>query len=46
MFEVVLSIIAIAILAASGWLGGILVYEHRVGVSTPREERVIDRRAA
>src|SRR5262245_8756560 len=46
MFGVVLSIIAIAVLAASGWLGGSLVYENRVGVSTPREERVIDRRAA
>jgi len=43
---VVLSIIAIAVLAVSGWLGGALVYEHRVGVSTPGEERVIDRRAA
>ena len=46
MFGVVLSIIALVVLAASGWLGGSLVYEHRVGVSTPREERVIDRRAA
>jgi len=46
MFGVVLSIVALAVLAASGWLGGALVYEHRVGVSTPREERVIDRRAA
>ena len=46
MFEIVLSIIAITVLAASGWLGGILVYEQRVGVSTPREEGVIGRRAA
>src|SRR5215831_10421425 len=46
MFEIVLSIIAIAVLAASGWLGGRLVYEHRVGVSIPREERIIGRRAA
>src|SRR5215470_8604266 len=46
LFGVVLSIIAIAILSASGWLGGSLVYEHRVGVGTPREERTIDRRAA
>jgi len=46
MFEIVLSIIAIAVLAASGWLGGRLVYEHRVGVSIPREEGVIGRRAA
>jgi len=46
MIDVVLSIIAIAVLAVSGWLGGALVYEHRVGVSTPGEERVIDRHAA
>jgi len=46
MIGVVLSIVAIAVLAVSGWLGGSLVYEHRVGISTPREERVIDRRAA
>ena len=46
MIGVVLSIIAIAVLAASGWLGGRLVYEHRVGVSIPREEGVIGRRAA
>ena len=43
---VVLSVIGIAVLAVSGWLGGSLVYEHRVGVSSLREERVIDRRAA
>ena len=43
---VVLSVIGIVVLAASGWLGGSLVYEHHVGVSSPREERVIDRRAA
>ena len=46
VFEFVLTIIALAILAGSGWLGGTLVYEHRIGVSTPPEERVIDRRAA
>jgi uncharacterized membrane protein len=43
---VALSIIGITLLAISGWLGGKLVYEHHVGVSTPREERVIDRRVA
>src|SRR5262245_15976342 len=46
MFGVALSVTAIVILAVSGWLGGRLVYEHRVGVSTPAEHRVIDRRAA
>ena len=43
---VALSIIGILVLAVSGWLGGSMVYQHRVGVSTPREERVIDRRVA
>jgi uncharacterized membrane protein len=33
-----LSVLAIAILAVSGWLGGALVYEHRVGVTEPRLE--------
>jgi uncharacterized membrane protein len=46
MFGLVLSVVGIAILAASGWLGGILVYEHRVGVSEPREERDTQRRVA
>jgi uncharacterized membrane protein len=30
----VLSVISVAILAVSGWLGGKLVYEHGVGVDT------------
>ncbi len=34
-FGVVLSIIATALLAVSGWLGGSLVYVHGVGVETP-----------
>jgi uncharacterized membrane protein len=46
MFGVALSIVGIAVLFVSGWLGGALVYEHRVGVSSPREERFIDRRVA
>jgi uncharacterized membrane protein len=46
MFGVMLSIVAIAVLAVSGWLGGAMVYEHHVGVSPSREEREIDRRAA
>jgi uncharacterized membrane protein len=31
----VLSIVSIALLAASGWIGGQLVYVHRVGVKEP-----------
>jgi uncharacterized membrane protein len=31
-----LSLLAIALLGASGWLGGKMVYEHAVGVDTPR----------
>ena len=46
MFGVALSIVGIAVLGVSGWLGGALVYEHRVGVSSSREERFIDRRVA
>ena len=34
-----LSVAAIAVLCVSGWMGGTLVYEHRVGVSTPRAEK-------
>jgi uncharacterized membrane protein len=43
---IALSIVGIGVLGISGWLGGSLVYEHHIGVSTPREERFIDRRAA
>jgi len=46
MLGVALSVIGIAVLSVSGWFGGSLVYEHRVGVSLPPEERVIDRRVA
>ena len=46
MLGLALSIVAVALLGVSGWLGGSLVYEHRVGVSTPREQREIERRAA
>jgi len=46
MFAVMLSVVAIVFLSVSGWLGGVLVYEHHVGVSPPRDEREIDRRAA
>jgi uncharacterized membrane protein len=46
VFGVVLSVVAVACLCLSGWFGGSLVYEHRVGVSPRREEREIERRAA
>jgi uncharacterized membrane protein len=46
MLAVALSIIGLALLAVSGWLGGTLVYEHRMGVSDRREDREIWRRAA
>jgi len=42
-FGVVLSVIAIAILAVSGWLGGSLVFVHGVAVEASTEEH---RRAA
>jgi uncharacterized membrane protein len=41
-----LSIIGIVILSVSGWLGGALVFEHRVGVAPPRDDRTTERRAA
>jgi len=46
MFEVVLSVVAIALLAVSGWLGGSLVYVHHVGLAPKRDSREIDRPAA
>jgi uncharacterized membrane protein len=46
VFEVMLSVAAISLMSISGWLGGSLVFEHRVGVAPKREEREIDRRAA
>src|SRR5262245_20572934 len=33
MFGVVLSVVAIALMAVSGWLGGSLVYVHHVGIA-------------
>ena len=48
VIPIALSVIGIAGLAVSGWLGGELVYRHAVGVTTdasvPREKR--DKRAA
>jgi len=43
-FAVVLSIVAIAFLAVSGWLGGSLVYVHGVAVETSSSKE--DKRAA
>jgi uncharacterized membrane protein len=43
-----LSIAGVALMSVSGWLGGEMVYRHRVGVEEPgeRDVRRIDRRAA
>jgi uncharacterized membrane protein len=43
---VILSVIGIALLGVSGWLGGELVYVHRVGVAEPTgaQESVSERR--
>jgi uncharacterized membrane protein len=46
VFGVMLSIIAIAFMSISGWLGGSLVYVHRVGIAPEREKREIERHAA
>ena len=46
VFGVVLSVVGIALLAASGWLGGRLVFEHGVGVNVRREQGEADRRVA
>jgi uncharacterized membrane protein len=45
-FPVILSAIGIALLGVSGWLGGELVYVHRVGVAEPpgSRESVSERR--
>jgi uncharacterized membrane protein len=43
-----LSIVGVALMFVSGWLGGEMVYRHRVGVEEPgeRDVRRLDRRAA
>jgi uncharacterized membrane protein len=45
---VTLTIVGVALMFASGWLGGELVYRHRVGVeeASEREPRRFDRRVA
>jgi uncharacterized membrane protein len=45
-FGVALSVLGIFFMGISGWLGGRLVYEGRVGVTEPRAEGEIDRRVA
>ena len=39
VFGVILSIIGLGIMAVSGWLGGSLVYVHRVAVEPSAQER-------
>ena len=39
-----LSVVGVAGLCVSGWLGGALVFEHGVGVSTPQERQEEERR--
>jgi uncharacterized membrane protein len=47
LLAVALSVVGIAAMAVSGWFGGALVYELRVGVSpAPPEQRDLGRRAA
>jgi uncharacterized membrane protein len=45
---VTLTIVGVALMFASGWLGGEMVYRHRVGVEEAgeREPRRFDRRVA
>jgi uncharacterized membrane protein len=47
-FPVALTIAGVALMFVSGWLGGEMVYRHRVGVEEPgeRDVRRFDRRAA
>ena len=45
-FGVMLSLVAIAVMSVSGWLGGSLVFVHRVGIAPKPEDREIERRAA
>jgi uncharacterized membrane protein len=44
--ELVLSVVALAMLTVSGWLGGSLVYKHGVSVVTPYSETDRRNRAA
>ena len=46
MFGVLLSIVAIGLMAVSGWLGGSLVYVHRMGIAAEPKISEIDKHAA
>ena len=46
LFGTILSVVGILLMAASGWLGGSLVYIHHVGVQTAKESIDQERRAA
>ena len=43
-----ITVVGVALMFASGWLGGEMVYRHRVGVEEAgeRDLRRVDRRAA
>jgi uncharacterized membrane protein len=45
VFPVIVSVIGIAFLLVSGWLGGSLVYVHRMGVTERAEETPRERAA-
>jgi len=46
LFATILSVIGVLLMAVSGWLGGSLVYIHRVGVQTAPESMDQENRAA
>jgi uncharacterized membrane protein len=46
IFAVIVSVVGIAMLAVSGWLGGSMVYVHRVGVQPAGESKEQGRRVA
>jgi uncharacterized membrane protein len=46
LFGTILSVIGVAIMAVSGWLGGSMVYVHRVGVQPASETGDQERRVA
>jgi uncharacterized membrane protein len=46
LFSTILSVVGILLMAASGWLGGSLVYVHNVGVKPAGESIDQERRAA
>lgn len=46
LFSTILSVVGVALMAVSGWLGGNLVYVHRVGVQPAGETADQERRVA